>query len=85
MIIDRSKTQEAIASQIDVSVKEFQQLESLEEIQEEENQSYEGDGDVLTEGEKLGHPPSEMFEEDDAYGGGTTQKEAKRNGEILRS
>ena len=46
MIVGRSKTKEEIDHQIDVSAQEFQQLESLEEIQEEVGQFYEVEGDV---------------------------------------
>ena len=46
-ISDRSKTQEEIDSQIDVSAKGFQKLESSEGDREGDNQFYEGEGDVL--------------------------------------
>ena len=66
MIIGRSKTQEEIGYKIDVSAKEFQKLESLEEIYEEDNQFYEVEGGCSSGGEKLDRPHSEMLEEDDA-------------------
>ena len=63
MIVDQSKTQVEIGSQIDVSAKEFQKLENPDGIQEEGNQFYEGGwGDILTAGGKMGHPHSEMFD-----------------------
>ena len=43
---DRSKTQVEIDSKIDVSAKAFRKLGNPDGIQEEENQFYEGDGDV---------------------------------------
>ena len=72
MIIGRSETQVEIDSKIDISAKEFQKLESPDGIQEE-NRSYEGEGDVLPVGENLGRPHSEMFE-----GGETERAERPR-------
>ena len=50
LIIDRSKMQEEIDSQIEVSAKEFQKLESSEGDKEGGSQFYEGEGDVLQGG-----------------------------------
>ena len=68
MIIGRSETQVEIDSKIDISAKEFQKLESPDGIQEEGDQFYEGEGDVLPEEGNLDRPHSEMFE------GGETER-----------
>ena len=65
LITDRSKTQEEIAAQIDVSAKEFQKIEGPGGKQEEGNQFDDGKEDVLPEEEKMDRPHSETLEEDD--------------------
>ena len=85
LITDRSETQEEIDSKIDVSAQEFQKIEGLGENREEDNQFYEGDGDVQPWGGKAGSPHSEMLEDDDAERAERPKKKRMGNAETLRS
>ena len=65
LIIDRSKSQQEIHTQIDQLAVEFQKAEGSEEILELESdggQYFEAFGDVSPGSEKLGRPHSKMTE-----------------------
>ena len=61
LIIDRSKMQEEIDSQIEVSAKEFRKLESSGGNQEDGNQFYEGDGMFCRRKENWATPSLEQW------------------------
>ena len=87
LIIDRSKSQQEIDTQIDQLDEGFQKAEGSEEIpglESEWDQYIEGSGGVSPESEKLDHPIPKCRS---VMGGerGTTQKEKKRNSKTLRS
>ena len=82
LIIDRSKTKEEIDSQIDVSTKQFQKLESPEGVREGDNQFSEGEG-MFCRGGPLGGPLSGTMEEDDAEKAERPKKKRREKAETL--
>ena len=77
LIIDRSKSQQEIHTQIDQLAVEFQKAEGSEEILELESdggQYFEAFGDVSPGSEKLGRPHSKLSE----WGGEEKEERAKR-------